>query len=329
MLKTEIASLMNENRKMFQWATAVDKNMNLSAEDKEISTVVDAWAKVIGEKGRDSNNEIAEYIIKTVQPEVYDVPDELLSQLFNRGSIGEFDNYQINYLPKNTLKSYEAARAGNVDKSYIDWTQITPTKKFLQIETELKYSDLRRNGYKTIANMTTFAEEEFKRKMFYLVFAIVDAAITGGDQAIVAGASNPTVVAMDALSLYLGDRGNNPMTVSLSKYAQAIAKMSGYSSYMSDNMKDEYNKYGLVKFYNGVKIGAISGAHKTGDDQLLITDKRIYGFADKIGDMDIVGNMRVYETEDNKNEKIELKLTGVEFALAISDITKVCKITMT
>lgn len=329
MLKTEIASLMNENGRMFQWATSVDKNLNLSAEDKEISQVVDAWAKDISEKGKDNNNELSEYILKTVQPEVYDVPDELLSQMFNRGSIGEFDEYQVNFLPKNTLKAKFAGKGGTVDKSYIDWTLIKPTWSHLQIETELKYSDLRRNGYKTIATMTTFAEEEFKRKMFYLVFAIVDAAITGGDQAIVAGAANPTQVAMDALALYLSDRGSNPMTVSLSKYAQAIAKMSGYSTYMSDNMKDEYNRYGLVKFYNGVKIGAISGAKKTGDDQLLITDKRIYGFADKIGNMDMRGAMRVYETPDNKREVIELKLTGVEFGTSIEDISKVCKITMT
>jgi len=328
MLRTEIASLMNENGRMFQWATKIDKHLDLSTEDKEISSVVDAWAKSIGEKGSDNNNELSEYIVKTVSPEVYDVPDALLSQLFTRGSVGEFDDYKVDYLPKNTLVVKEAAKGGTIDKSYIDWTAIKPTWKHLQIETELKYSDLRRNGYKTVAAMTTFAEEALKNKMFYTIFAALDAAIVGGDQAIVAGAANPTQTAMDALSIYLLDRGNNPMTISLSKYAQAIAKMSGYSSFMSDNMKEEYNRYGLVNFYNGVKIGTISGAHKTGDGQLLIPDKRIYGIADKVGNLDMRGALRVYETMDNKREVIELKLTGFEFGYDITDITKVAKITL-
>lgn len=327
MLKNEIASLMNENGRMFEWATKVDKQLNLSAEDKDISSVIDAWAKSIGE-GRNSNHELSEYILKTVVPEVYEVPDALLSAMFNRGTIGEFDDYQVNYTPKNTLVAKEAAKGGNVDKSYINWEAVKPTWKHLQVETELKYSDLRKNGYKTVAAMTTFAEEALKNKMFYTIFALLDAAIVGGEQAIVAGAANPTQTAMDALSIYLLDRGSNPMTISLSKYAQAIAKMSGYSSFMSDNMKEEYNRYGLVNFYNGVKIGTISGAHKTGDGQLLVPDKRIYGIADKIGDLDMRGDLRVYETMDNDREAVKLKLTGFEFGISINDISKVAKITL-
>lgn len=329
MLKTEIASLMNEKGRMFQWATSVDKNLNLTAEDKEISSVVDAWAKSIGEKGSDNNNEIAEYMVKTIQPEVYEVPDALLSQMFDRGTVGEFDDFQATVAPYNTLVAKEAGKAGTVDKSYINWTVLKPTWKHFQVETELRYSDLRRNGFKTIATMTTFAEEALKNKMFYTVFSIIDAAITGSDQAIVAGASNPTITAMDALALYLLDNGSNPMTISLSKYAQAIAKMSGYSSYMSQDMLNSYNRYGLVNFYNGVKIASISGAHKTGDGQQLITDKRIYGIADKIGTLDMRGDLRVYETMDNKRETVEIKLTGFEFGVLIDKIIKVAKITLT
>ena len=328
MLKNEIASLMNESGRMFQWATAVDKQLNLTAEDKEISAVVDAWAKSIGEKGVDSNNEIAEYMVKTIQPEVYDVPDALLSQMFDRGTVGEFDDFQSTIAPYNTLVAREAGNAGTVDKSYINWTVVKPTWKQFQVETELRYSDLRKNGFKTIATMTTFAEEALKNKMFYTVFAIIDAAITGGDQAIVSGASMPTVTAMDEMSLYLLDRGSNPMTISLSKYAQAIAKMSGRTSFMSQEMLNSYNRYGLVDFYNGVKIATISGAHKTGDGQQLITDKRIYGIADKIGTLDMRGDLRVYETMDNKRETVELKLAGFQFGVSIDNITKVAKITM-
>jgi len=309
MLKTEIASLMNESGRMFDWAQKVEYKLNMDSEDKEISQVVDAWAKEIGEKGADPNLEISNYIIKTVAPEVYDVPDELLDAMFDRGSIGEFDDYKIIESAKNTLVAHEASKGGTVDKSYIDISKTVPTWKHRQIESEISYVDLRRNGFKTIAGLTVFAEEALKNKLFFDVFSIVDAAITGGDQVINAGASL-TITAMDALALYLGENGENPMSVSLTKYAQAIAKMSGYSTFMSDRMKEDFNRYGLVNLYNGVKIGAISSAKKTGDNQMLLADKRIYGIAGKIGLLDMRGQLRVYQTFDNKREVVELKLTG-------------------
>lgn len=328
MLRNEIASIMDKDGRMFEWATKVDKNLNLTSEDKEISEVVDAWAKQIGEKGADPNLELSEYIVRTVNPQIYDVPDELLDSMFDRGSIGEFDDYQLNETPRNTLIVHDATVGGTVDKSYIDVKAIKPTWKFKQVETELKYSDLRRNGYKTIATLTTFAEEALKNKMFFDIFNAVDTAITGGDQLIEAAAANPTQTAMDSLALYLIDRGDNPFTVSLSKYAQAIAKMEGYTTYMSDNMKEDFNKYGLVKFFQGVRIGAISGAYKTGDGQLLLPDKRIFGIAGKIGTLDMRGDIRALETMDNKREVVELKLTGFQFGYAINDIEKVAKITL-
>jgi hypothetical protein len=260
---------------------------------------------------------------------VYDVPDALLDSMFDRGSIGEFDDYKSNVMAKNNLVAYDAAKGGNVNKSYIDFSALAPTWKHKQVDTELKYAELRRNGYKSIATLTVFAEEALKNKMFFDIFSAIDAAITGSDQAIAAGGTTPTVTAMDALALYLIDRGENPFTVSLSKYAQAIAKMTGQSTFMSDIMKDEFNRYGLVNFYNGVKIGSISGAKKTGDDKQLITDKRIFGIAGKIGKLDMRGNLRVYETMDNHREVVELKITGFEFGYCVERIDKVAKITMT
>ena len=325
MLKTEIASLMNETGRMFDWSQKVEYKLNMNAEDKEISQVVDAWAKEIGEKGADPNLEISNYIIKTVAPEVYDVPDELLDAMFDRGSIGEFDDYKIIESAKNTLVAHEASKGGTVDKSYIDISKTVPTWKHRQVESEISYVDLRRNGFKTIAGLTVFAEEALKNKLFFDVFSIVDAAITGGDQVINAGASL-TITAMDALALYLGENGENPMSISLTKYAQAIAKMSGYSTFMSDRMKEDFNRYGLVNLYNGVKIGAISSAKKTGDNQMLLADKRIYGIAGKIGLLDMRGQLRVYESFDNKREVIELKLTGFEYGLSINKIEKIAKV---
>lgn len=329
MIKTEIASLMNEKGKVFEWATKVDKKMNLNSEDKEISSVVDAWAKEIGEKGSDNNMELSNFVLKIVQPEIYDVPDELLDTMFDRGSVGEFDDYKTIEALRNTLVAYDAAKGGTVDKSYIDVNAVLPTWKHSQVETEISYADLRKNGFKTVAGLTVFAEEALKNKMFFDIFSIMDAAIAGGDQLITAGGTAPTVTAMDALALYLIDRGENPTTVSLSKYAQAIAKMAGQVNFMSDNMKDDYNRYGLTSFYNGVRIGTISGAKRTGDNKMLLPDKRIFGVAGKIGNLDMRGDLRVYQTMDNKREVVELKLTGFEYGIAINKIDKIAKIVLT
>ncbi|MDR6779349.1 MULTISPECIES: hypothetical protein [Paenibacillus] len=329
MLHTEIASLMNEKGKMFEWASKIEYKKQLDTEEKEISTVVDAWAKQIGEKGSDPNMEISNFVVKVVAPEVYDVPDELLDSMFDRGSIGEFDDYQINEDPKNTLIAYDSAKGGNVNKSYIDVTKVAPVWKHKQVETEITYADLRRNGVKTIANLTVFSEEALKNKMFFDIFSQIDAAIGGGEQLINAGGATLTPAALDALALYLIDRGENPMTVSLSKYSQQIAKMAGQVTFMSEQMKNDFNRYGLVNFYNGLRIGHISGAKRTGDNMQLLPDKRVFGIAGKIGTLDMRGQLRVLETFDNNREKVDLKITGFEFGTAINKIDKIAKIVLT
>ncbi|MGG1663086.1 hypothetical protein [Brevibacillus sp. NRS-1366] len=328
MLHTEISSLMNEKGKIAEWASKVEYKKVLDAEEKEMSSVIDAWAKNIGEKGHDPNLELSSYIVKVVTPEIYDAPDELLDSMFDRGNIGEFDDSQVTETPKNTLIAYESAKGGNVDKSYVDITVTKPRFKHRQVETAVSYADLRRNGYKTIANLTVFSEEALKNKMFFDVFNDVDVAAAGGEQLIVAGGTNPTQVAMDALALYLIDRGENPFSVSLSKYAQAIMNMSGRTSFMNDEMKGKYNRYGLADFYNGVRIGHISGAKRTGDNQQLLPDKRIFGIAGKIGTLDMRGQIRVYQTFDNNREKVDLKITGFEYGVAITKLDKIAKIVM-
>lgn len=329
MVHTEIASLMNEKGKMFDWATKVEYKRKLEAEDKEISEVVDAWAKEIGEKGADPGLELSNFVVKVIQPEIYDVPDELLDSLFDRGSIGEFDDYHSVETYKNTLVAHDAAKGGNVEKSYIDVSKTAPTWKHKQVETELSYADLRRNGFKTVANLTVFAKEALQNKMFFDIFSQIDAAIAGGDQLITAGGANITQSAMDQLALYLVDRGENPFTVSLSKYAQQIGRMAGQVDFMSEDMKNEYNRYGLVRFFNGVRIGQISGAKKTGDDLQLLPDKRVFGIAGKIGNLDMRGDIRVLETFDNQREQVLLKITGFEYGTAITKLDKIAKIVLT
>ena len=332
--KIEIAELMEKNGTMYDWAEKVNRGASLTAEENEISQVVDAWAKEIGTKGKDNDNEIAEFIIKTITDPVYNKPDALIEKMFEMDSIGEFDDYVINKTPKNTLVAYESAKGGNVYKSYIDTSALTPTWKHAQVETEISYTQLRRGGFKSIANMAVFAKEALDNKKIKDVFSALDTAIAGGEQVfeVTGGESALTKTVLDKLSLYVLDHladGDSGIMFGLNKYAQAIANMSGYTSYMSSTMKDDYNRYGLVKEYGGCLIGGFSGARKAADGELLIPDRRIFGISGIIGTLCDRGELRVYETLDNNKERVSLKFTGYEYGIKITNPENVAKITFT
>ena len=332
--KIEIAELMEKNGTMYNWAEKVNRGASLTAEENEISQVVDAWAKEIGTKGKDTDNEIAEFIIKTITDPVYSKPDALIEKIFDMDSIGEFDDYVINKTPKNTLVAYESAKGGNVYKSYIDTSALVPTWKHAQVETEISYAQLRRGGFKNIANMAVFAKEALDNKKIKDVFSALDTAIAGGDQvfAVTGNESALTKAVLDKLALYVIDHvadGQDGIMFGLNKYAQAIANMAGYTSFMSSTMKDDYNRYGLVKEYGGCLIGGFSGARKAADGELLVPNNRIFGISGKIGTVCDRGEMRVYETLDNNKERVSLKFTGYEYGIKITNPENVAKITFT
>ena len=109
--------------------------------------------------------------------EVYNGPDELLDRIFVRGNIGEFDDVAYNKVGKNTLNAHEAAKGGVVERSWIDMSAIKPVWRNRQIETDLSYVDLRKNGFKSVANLTVFMKEACQNALFYDLFAQIDTAI--------------------------------------------------------------------------------------------------------------------------------------------------------
>ena len=271
-LNTEMKDVMSKKHVLFDVAEKVEYKRDLNTEEKEIAEISDAWAREIGETGKDPECEVAAYIKRTVQDEIYNAPDELLDQLFVRGNVGEFDDVEYDKEAKNTLVSYEAAKGGAVDRSWIDLTAIKPVWKNRQIETDLSYVDLRKNGFKSIANLTVFMKEACQNALFYDVLSQIDAAIIGGEAKIDVTGKVPTLADMDALSLYLNDRSDDSVIVTLTKYAQAIRRMDGFAQYMSNDMKNDFNRYGLVKTYDSIGIAAISGAKRQGNGDLLIPD---------------------------------------------------------
>lgn len=327
-IKTEIEDLMNKEGVLFDVAEKVEYKRTLNNEEKEIAEITDAWAREIGKKGNDPDHAIAEFINRTVTEEVYNAPDELLDQIFVRDTVGEFDDTEGHKDPKNTLIAHEAAKGGTVDRSYIDISVLKPTWKNRQVETDISYADLRRNGFKSIATLTTFMKEACQNALFFDALSMADEAVTGGEQLIPVSGTTPTIEAMDALSLYLNDRDDDNVIITLNKYAQAIRRMPNFSQYLSDRMKDDFNRYGFVKDYDSIGIAGISGARKTGTGSLLIPNKRIYGVAGKIGTLDMKGEIHVYEDMNNQSEKIHISLKDFTYGFMLTNIENFAKITL-
>lgn len=319
-IKMEVAELMNESGKVYEVAEKVYGKCNLTAEDREIAEVVDAWAKEIGRTGCDRDQEVAQLINKTITEANENRPDELLDLMFDRDGIGEFDDVKITKTPKNTLKAYSAAKGGNVNKSYIDGTIYTPVWDHAQVETAITYAQLRKNGFKSIANLAVFAKEALENHKIATIFNALDAAITAGDGVIAAtGGTNGSAIALvdaEALALYVNDMveaGDQGFMFGLNKYAQAIGKLQGAASLMSDAMKNEYNKYGIVKEFDGLLVKGYSGQKKDSSGSLLVPDKRIFGVAGKVGSLIDRGEIRILETLNNNSERVDLKITGCEY----------------
>lgn len=327
-LTSEMQDVMSKKHVLFDVAEKVEYKRELTAEEKEVAEISDAWAREIGETGKDPECQIAAYIKKTVQEEVYNAPDELLDDMFERGSVGEFDDVEYDKEAKNTLVVHEAAKGGVVDRSWIDLSAIRPAWKNRQVETDLSYVDLRKNGFKSIANLTVFMKEACQNALFYDVLSQVDNAIVGGEAMINVTGTVPTLDAMDALSLYLNDRSDNSVIVSLTKYAQAIRRMPGFSQYMSDSMKNDFNRYGLVKDFDSIGIAAISGAKRQGNGNLLIPDKRIFGIAGKVGNLDMKGDIHVFQDMNNQSEQVHLMLKDFTYGFAITKIENCAKIVL-
>lgn len=320
--------VMSKKHMLFDVAEKMEYKRELSTEEKEIAEISDAWARNIGETGKDPDCQIAAYIKKSVQEDVYDAPDELLDQLFERGSIGEFDDVEYVKAAKNTLIAHEAAKGGVVDRSWIDVSAVHPILQNRQIETDMSYVDLRKNGFKAVSNVIVFMKEACQNSLFYDMLAQIDNAIIGGEGKIDVTGSAPTLDAMDALSLYLNDRSDDSVIVALTKYAKSIRRMPGFAQYMSDNMKNDFNRYGLVKTYDSIGIAGISGAKRQGNGSLLIPDKRIFGIAGRVGNLDMKGDIHVFQDMNNQSEQVHVMLKDFTYSFAITKIENCAKIVL-
>lgn len=124
-MNTEVSEILSAS-KVYDLAEKTAAKIALSAEEKEAASVLDAWAKEIGKTGHDKDHEISAFITKTVNEQLYNAEDMLIDSLFNRGSIGEFDDEEFERVVKNTLVAYDAAKGGNVPRSFLNFKAVEP-----------------------------------------------------------------------------------------------------------------------------------------------------------------------------------------------------------
>ena len=330
-MNLELSTKMQENGFLVDWAERVQYGLELNDDHRATSEVIDEWAKKIGERGVDKDNEIAELVRRAITNDVISAPDELISMMFDESSIGEFDDTYGEVEPKNTIKVYEAIKGGNVDASYIDFTRVKPTWTELQAETFIPYVDLRRGGYKTVANMVNYMKEAFAQKRWSVIFNRAVAAVTAAPNMIAESTAAPTATSADALAVYLMDvaePGENTVILGQNKYIMAMSKLPSAASIQSNEAKEAWRRYGSIGYYAGQEMRGFSGVRKMADGNLVIPDKVVLGVAGKVGSAITRGETHVYETMDNNAEHVHLKANGFSFGTMITKPEKLAKIVM-
>ena len=330
-MNLELSTKMQENGFLVDWAEAVQYNLNMTDDFKDTSEALDGWARKIGEKGVDKDNEIAELVRRAITNDVVAAPDELISMMFDESSIGEFDDVYGIVEPKNTIKVFESIKGGNVDASYIDFTRAQPEWKELQAETFIKYVDLRRGGFKTVANLITFMKEAFAQKRWSVLFNRAVAAVTAAPNLISESTAAPTATSADALALYLMDiaePGENTVILGQNKYIMAMSKLPSAASIQSNEAKEAWRRYGTIGYYAGQEMRGFSGVRRMADGNLVIPNQVVLGVAGKIGSAITRGETLVYETMDNNAEHVHIKANGFSFGTMITKPEKIAKIVM-
>lgn len=330
-MNLELSTKMKENGFLVDWAERVQYGLEMSDEYRETSEALDEWARKIGERGVDKDNEIAELVRRAISNDVVAAPDELISMMFDESSVGEFDDVYGEVEPKNTIKVFEAIKGGNVDASYIDFSRVRPEWKELQAETFVKYVDLRRGGYKTVANMVNYIKEAFAQKRWSVLFNKAVAAVTAAPNLISEATAAPTATSADALAIYLMDvaeTGDSTVILGQNKYIMAMSKLPAAIYNQSDAAKEAWRRYGSIGYYGGQEMRGFSGVRKMADGNLVIPDRVVLGIAGKIGSAITRGDTRVYESMDNNAEHVHVKVNGFSFGTMITKPEKIAKIVM-
>ena len=291
-LSETLVNTMQEKGRMIGWARNVvsaskDRSIVLSQEDVEISNSINDYIKRLDKFGSQvAGEQIAQLVNVIVTDEVYNAPSEILDMIFDTTSYDEFDKVKVTKNIKNTLIAYESsARTGNVKKSYVDFTKGTVKETHLQIETELKMSDLRRQGALGVAEFALMALETFNNKKFAIVMDMIDGLIAGGDNAFECTGGSLTLAGINDFTGYLNDHitEGSPLAIGLSNIIRKVYQIANIEAKMSDDMLTELNQKTYLAVKDGVSFVPIKAGKKMGDGSTLLKPDTFYGISGKVG----------------------------------------------
>ena len=95
MLQHEISELL-ESTNMYEIANKTEYGIELNNDEKEVAAQLDEWSRKIGKTGHDANHEIAAFVTRVVNDEIYEAPDELLDAMFSlRQSLVDEDCIEV------------------------------------------------------------------------------------------------------------------------------------------------------------------------------------------------------------------------------------------
>lgn len=332
-MNTEFASILNESGRIVDWAEKVTYKLDLNADDKEISSVTDAWLKdVVGRTGHDANHEISQLIAKAISTPVVETSSVILERAFTQASIGEFDDIEFEREPENTIQVFDSILGGNVDRSYIGTKTLAPTWKSLQAETEVSLQEIRRGGFRTVANLVTYIREAMEyKKLQSMLGVLVDAVVSSETQRYFSGSAATGVADAEAkaLALYLHDvsDGETPIMVAQNKHLMELVGTDGIQNFMTDKEKSLFNNTGFMKQFAGCELAGFSGQKKIGGN-VVFPANVVLGIAGKVGEMAVRGEANVYQETDINSEKIHIKVNGFTFGYAITHPEMVGKIVL-
>lgn len=332
--ETVLSSALNEEGRLIEWAEKAANKQELNEIEQAISESMNQYGREIGKLGKDSAREaVSELIVKVIQPEVFSpITEDILNKIFRTNSYGEFDIVKIMNTPKNTLIAYEnAARTGNVNKSYIDFTVGQVVEKSIQLEFEIDYDALKREGAFTVATHIMFALEEIRNKKFQIILDYVDSLIQGGDHLTECGSKTLTLGGLQEFTDRLDDNCETgiPMAVGLSTIVRNAMRVADVEKHMSDSVKDEVFRTGKLNHFFGTDFASVKAGRKTGKGEKLMAKDTLYGFCGEVGEMYTRGTMDIDSTKDMNARKIHFMISGIEFGVCITDLDKIYKLVIT
>ena len=316
--QAEVHDMMTSGEAL-AWARKTVNKVELSEREEAFGKMIDDQVNQVWKYGNAmAKSHIAEIIVKIIEPEVFDVPMELLNQIFDQGSIGEFDDIKFESKWINGLVAKQSAiRTGNVEKTYLGVMDSKREITNLEIATEFPMSELRKPNGLGVAELSLYALEAFNNAKYRFLLNFIENKVVPSTAKFTGAISEATIEPFLGYLYDNNDSATYSQVVGLSNQIRKVSKTAKNSAFYTDEMKDVLNREAKLQVLDNALLVPIKAGRKDGTGQTLIPDKKLYGFAGKVGQVFNRGELRVHVTENPNSEVFDVMFKGVEFGVAV------------